>query len=155
MVAELVQCFLMLLSVAAGMRSIPATGLIRALGMKRDRIEFMVTHHRQSSLLFNHIANNVNCIADLWASVNEVAAKHCLAICMTKNAATFGISQLLQQFHQFVCIAVNVPDNVVNSQVLFVAANTSHCLAQVSAAYLALQCVIILPAGNPDICGVY
>ena len=99
--------------------------------MKRDRIEFMVAHDCQGCLVLDHVADDMNRVADLGATVDEVAAKHGLAARMTKNAAGLRVTQLIQQFHEFVGVAVNVPNNVVDSRVLFVAAGISRILPRV------------------------
>lgn len=117
-IAELFKCCLMLLSAVLGVRSIPFSGLVRALCMKCDRIEFMVAHHRTGCVMFHHVADNVDRVTYLWPTVNEVTAKYGLTVRMSKDTSGFRVSQSLQQCDELVCVAVDVPNHVVDSQVL-------------------------------------
>ncbi len=78
----------------------------------------MVPHHRLGCLLFHHRPHNANHIADLRPPVNEISAEDRLPPGMPKAASGFLVAHLFKQLHEFVGVAVNVANDVVNRELL-------------------------------------
>jgi hypothetical protein len=79
----------------------------------------VVAHDRKSLPLLDHGPNDLKHLPNLRATVDEVAKKDHLAFVVAVDTLGFLVTESFKQLYQFIGVAVNVADQVVQEILLF------------------------------------
>jgi hypothetical protein len=90
----------------------------RAVGISRvesESIQFVVAHDCKGRPRVDHRPNELQRLANLWSTVDEVAEEDRLSLGMAIDAHSAGVTELLQEPLGGVSVAADVTDEVVHS----------------------------------------
>ena len=75
----------------------------------------MIAHDGQRLATIDHRPHDVQHLANLWSSVNEITEEDHFALGVFVNALDLLIAECIQELNQFVGMTVNVADQIVHS----------------------------------------
>ena len=115
-ILELIEGLQVLVNILIGSAPYPNTRFCMPLHVKTDSVVFMVPKDRQGMLGFNHVARYLKRFPYLRPPIDKITKENCLPIVigMTKDSVTQPVPKLTEECFQFMCIPVDVTDEIVN-----------------------------------------
>lgn len=86
----------------------------RLFGVKRQGIELVIAHHGQSGSLLDHRPDDLEHLANLRSTIDEIANENHLPRSVAIHFLGLLVAQQFEQPHQLVSMPVNVADQVVH-----------------------------------------